>query len=300
MGAALDVAKPEKQEVREKTVASWCLEEQAMEVDIHQQQQGSEKEVTPGMSLWHQALEEVRSSAQLSLCIKQLQKSVQKLGDNEELLFLCHGCYKGCHTYCHRPRIPKVHDGKWFCRFCEAKNRAAGGGKRGRAKLDSRGSCAKKAKLVKDYRDWLEMYRVVLAELEAHPDARPFLFPVNLKAAPWYKRIIKKPMDFSTIGKQTQQQPSSRSLFALTSYIPIYTWRVHQSINLPATYMMINFYSAFERVTPTSFRVSSVTSGPQIIYHGDRPFGWREGGGIDPSRIMRRGVDDGPEITVGD
>ncbi|CAB1431505.1 unnamed protein product [Pleuronectes platessa] len=164
MGAALDVAKLEKQEVREKTVASWCVEEQAMEVDIHQQQQGSEEEVTPGMSLWHQALGEVRSSAQLSLCIKQLQKSVQKL------------------------------------------NRAAGGGKRGRAKLDSRGSCVKKAKLAKDYRDWLELYRVVLAELKAHPDARPFLFPVNLKAAPWYKRIIRSPLDFPPL-KKTQQQP---------------------------------------------------------------------------------------------
>ena len=38
--------------------------------------QSREEEVTPGMSLWHEALEKVRSSAQLSLCIQQLKKSI--------------------------------------------------------------------------------------------------------------------------------------------------------------------------------------------------------------------------------
>ncbi|CAB1413741.1 unnamed protein product, partial [Pleuronectes platessa] len=85
-------------------------------------------------------------------------------GDNEELLLLCHGCDKGCHTYCHRPKITTVPDGKWFCHICVAEenaeflrsrkqsNRALGGGKRDRDQLDSRGSCAKKAKLAKDHR----------------------------------------------------------------------------------------------------------------------------------------------------
>ncbi|XP_053296300.1 bromodomain adjacent to zinc finger domain protein 2B [Pleuronectes platessa] len=246
---AFDVVKLEKNQVREKTVASWCVEEQAMEVDIHQLQQvealerrvvsaglqikgwmhpepeseredlvyqednavrrpnnpldiavmrlaelergidrSSEEEVTPGMRLWHQALGEVRSSAQLSLCIQQLQKFIDwdrpvmkvhchrcQEGDNEELLLLCHGCDKGCHTYCHRPKITTVPEGKWFCYICVAKenaellrsrklqNRALGGGKRGKDKLDSGGSCAKKAKLAKDERYWLEMCRVLLA-----------------------------------------------------------------------------------------------------------------------------------------
>lgn len=39
MGAAIDVAELEKQEVSEKTVESWCVEEQAMEVDISLLQQ---------------------------------------------------------------------------------------------------------------------------------------------------------------------------------------------------------------------------------------------------------------------
>ncbi|XP_053278065.1 bromodomain adjacent to zinc finger domain protein 2B [Pleuronectes platessa] len=200
---AFDVVKLKKQEVREKTVASWCVEEQAMEVDIRLLQQVEalerrvvfaglqikgwmhpkpqskredlvyredkllsspapentwqrgtrrpnnpldiavmrlseleenidrrEEEVTPGMSLWHEALEEVRSSAQLSLCIQQLKKSidwdrpVKKVVSDASFLSLsklCHGSDKGCHTYCHRPKIPTVPDGKWFCHICVAK-----------------------------------------------------------------------------------------------------------------------------------------------------------------------------------
>ncbi|XP_053278064.1 bromodomain adjacent to zinc finger domain protein 2B-like [Pleuronectes platessa] len=238
---AFDVVKLKKQEVREKTVASWCVEEQAMEVDIRLLQQVEalerrvvfaglqikgwmhpkpqskredlvyredkllsspapentwqrgtrrpnnpldiavmrlseleenidrrEEEVTPGMSLWHEALEEVRSSAQLSLCIQQLKKSidwdrpVKKVVSDASFLSLsklCHGSDKGCHTYCHRPKIPTVPDGKWFCHICVAKknaqllrsrkhhNRALGGGKRGRDEFDSRGPCPKRAKL---------------------------------------------------------------------------------------------------------------------------------------------------------
>ncbi|XP_047198533.1 bromodomain adjacent to zinc finger domain protein 2B isoform X3 [Hippoglossus stenolepis] len=355
---AFDVAELEKQEVSEKTVESWCVEEQAMEVDISLLQQvealerrvvsaglqikgwmqpepqseredlvyqehklisspasenkwqretspeklpgsvvrrpynpldiavmrlaelegnierSSEEEATPGMRLWHKALGEVRSSAQLSLCIQQLQKSIAwersimkvhchrcQKGDNEELLLLCDGCDKGCHTYCHKPKITTVPDGDWFCPTCVAKesgqspwsrkqqNRTAGGGKRGsdvkrnskpsvvgepikeeaasssssapkkgtkelkkrkgddsppssQAKLDSPGSCAKKAKLAKDDTYGLEMCRVLLAELEAHQDAWPFLTPVNHKAVPGYKKVIKRPMDFSTIREK--------------------------------------------------------------------------------------------------
>lgn len=44
--------------------------------------------------------------------------------------------------------------------------------------------------------------RVLLDELEAHPDAWPFLTPVNHKAVPGYRKVIKKPMDFSTIREK--------------------------------------------------------------------------------------------------
>ncbi|XP_044221779.1 bromodomain adjacent to zinc finger domain protein 2B isoform X1 [Thunnus albacares] len=357
---AIDVAELEKQEVSAETVESWCVEEQAMEVDISLLQQvenlerkvisaslqvkgwmhpelqseredlvyhehkpfsssttenrsqretsqeelpgsvvrhpnnpldiavtrlaelerniersSSEEEVSPGMRLWHKALSEVRSSAQLSLCIQQLQKSIAwersimkahcqlcQKGDNEGLLLLCDGCDKGCHTYCHKPKITTVPDGDWFCPTCVAKesgqsprsrkqqSRTAGGGKKGsevkqnskpsvagelikeeaassssgvprkgtkefrkrkgddspsstQAKHDSPVSCAKKAKTAKDNSvNELAMCRVLLAELEAHQDAWPFLTPVNLKAVPGYRKVIKRPMDFSTIREK--------------------------------------------------------------------------------------------------
>lgn len=46
-------------------------------------------------------------------------------GDNEELLLLCDGCDKGCHTYCHNPQITTIPEGDWFCPACIAKVREA-------------------------------------------------------------------------------------------------------------------------------------------------------------------------------
>ncbi|XP_036965548.1 bromodomain adjacent to zinc finger domain protein 2B isoform X2 [Acanthopagrus latus] len=366
---AIDVAELQKQEVSAETVESWCVEEQAMEVDISLLQQvenlerrvisaglqvkgwmhpepqsqredlvyhehklfsssapektrqretsqeelpgsmvrrpnnpldmavvrlaeleknieRSEDEVAPGMRLWRKALAEVRSSAQLSLCVQQLQKSITwersimkvhcqlcHKGDNEELLLLCDGCDKGCHTYCHKPKITTVPDGDWFCPTCVAKgsgqsprsrrhqSRTAGGGKKStevkrngkpsvlgelikgeaassnsvpkkgtkefkkrkgddsppssQARHDSPVSCAKKAKTARDDNtDGLATCRVLLAELESHQDAWPFLTPVNHKAVPGYRKVIKKPMDFSTIReKLTNNQYSNLETF---------------------------------------------------------------------------------------
>ncbi|XP_047457043.1 bromodomain adjacent to zinc finger domain protein 2B isoform X3 [Mugil cephalus] len=236
-------------------------------------ERSSEEEVAPGMRLWRKALGQVRSSAQLSLCIQQLHKSIPweraimkvhcqlcQKGDNEELLLLCDGCDKGCHTYCHSPRITTVPDGDWFCPSCVKKesgqspwsrkhqSRTAEEGKkasevkrngkpsvvgeliseedassysvpkkgtkefkkrkgddsppRSQAKYDSPVSCAKKAKAPKDDKNGLAMCRVLLAELEAHRDAWPFLTPVNHKAVPGYRKVIRKPMDFSTIKEK--------------------------------------------------------------------------------------------------
>nr|XP_014264504.2 bromodomain adjacent to zinc finger domain protein 2B isoform X3 [Maylandia zebra] len=233
-------------------------------------ERSSEEEVAPGMRLWRKSLGQVRSSAQLSLCIQQLQKSIAweraimkvhcqfcQKGDNEELLLLCDGCDRGCHTYCHKPKINTVPDGDWFCPACELKesgqyphsrkqqSRTAGGGKESvegkrsikpsvdgeliseedarsnnvpkkgtkevkkrkadnsphssQAKFDSPIYCAKKAKT---HKDELGICRVLLAELEAHQDAWPFLTPVNHRAVPGYRKVIKKPMDFSTIKEK--------------------------------------------------------------------------------------------------
>lgn len=44
----------------------------------------------------------------------------------------------------------------------------------------------------------------LLEDLECHDDAWPFLLPVNTKQFPTYKKIIKIPMDLSTIKKRLQ------------------------------------------------------------------------------------------------
>ncbi|XP_031971335.1 bromodomain adjacent to zinc finger domain protein 2B isoform X16 [Corvus moneduloides] len=223
---------------------------------------GTEEDIAPGLRVWRRALSEARSAAQVALCIQQLQKSIAweksimkvycqicRKGDNEELLLLCDGCDKGCHTYCHRPKISTIPDGDWFCPACIAKasgqtlkikklqikgkksneqkrSRKLAGEtededsattsaalKRGKTdpkkrKMDENVSVSqlkqenctavKKPKRDGDSKD-LALCSMILSELETHEDAWPFLLPVNLKLVPGYKKVIKKPMDFSTI-----------------------------------------------------------------------------------------------------
>ncbi|XP_060633625.2 bromodomain adjacent to zinc finger domain protein 2B isoform X15 [Anolis sagrei] len=224
---------------------------------------GMEEDIAPGLRVWRRALSEARSAAQVALCIQQLQKSIAweksimkvycqicRKGDNEELLLLCDGCDKGCHTYCHRPKISCIPDGDWFCPACIAKAsgqtlkvkknqikaKKSNENKKGkklpltvevdeedsastsssvkRGKVDSKKrktdenlstspskqetvSPVKKAK--RDESKDAAMCSMLLSELETHEDAWPFLLPVNLKHVPGYRKVIKKPMDFSTI-----------------------------------------------------------------------------------------------------
>ncbi|XP_036423618.1 bromodomain adjacent to zinc finger domain protein 2B isoform X7 [Colossoma macropomum] len=234
-----------------------------------------EEDLAPGMKQWRKALSEVRSGAQLSLCLQQLQRSIAwersimkvycqmcRKGDNEELLLLCDGCDKGCHTYCHKPQISTIPEGDWFCPACIAKasdssqkskkqaSRPSGGGKKpsdvkrnkkacvaGEASEDDTANTSasstpkkgvketkkkkteslstdvakeenspedkvKKAKTVRDNSKDLELCRLLLAELQSHQDAWPFMTPVNPKSVPGYRKVIKKPMDFSTIREK--------------------------------------------------------------------------------------------------
>uniref|UniRef100_A0A9J7YPU1 Bromodomain adjacent to zinc finger domain 2B n=1 Tax=Cyprinus carpio carpio TaxID=630221 RepID=A0A9J7YPU1_CYPCA len=231
---------------------------------------GAEEDLAPGLKQWRKALGEVRSASQLSLCMQQLhksiawEKSIMKVfcqiccrSDNEELLLLCDGCDKGCHTYCHKPKITTIPDGDWFCPACISQassqslktkqplNRSSGGLKKpaeakrhmkasvaGDSEDDSGRANSTPRKVLKeikkrkteenpstnpakqesprtardDSKD-LAMCRILLAELESHQDAGPFLTPVNPKSVPGYRKIIKKPMDFSTIrDKLTNSQ----------------------------------------------------------------------------------------------
>lgn len=48
----------------------------------------------------------------------------------------------------------------------------------------------------------LAVCKTLLGEMELHEDSWPFLLPVNTKQFPTYRKIIKIPMDLSTIKKK--------------------------------------------------------------------------------------------------
>lgn len=60
----------------------------------------------------------------------------------------------------------------------------------------------KKERISKKLLKELAPCKSLLEDLETHDDAWPFLLPVNTKQFPTYKKIIKNPMDLSTIKKR--------------------------------------------------------------------------------------------------
>nr|DBA32883.1 TPA: hypothetical protein GDO54_000636 [Pyxicephalus adspersus] len=198
--------------------------------------------ITSRLRLWRQTVERCRSSAQMCLCLQQLEKSLAwersvsivtciycRKGDNDDCLLLCDSCDRGCHTYCHRPRMTEIPEGDWFCPNCVAQQSES-------EYLKPSGSSRRIKKTVQRYQDNspikqsrrreqpatpqspaesslvkkrrigtrsqspdLTFCEIILMEMESHDDAWPFLEPVNPRLVPGYRKIIKNPMDFSTM-----------------------------------------------------------------------------------------------------
>ncbi|XP_051688764.1 bromodomain adjacent to zinc finger domain protein 2A isoform X2 [Oryctolagus cuniculus] len=209
-------------------------------------------EITPRIRVWRQTLERCRSAAQVCLCLAQLErsiaweKSVNKVtclvcrkGDNDEFLLLCDGCDRGCHIYCHRPKMEAVPEGDWFCAVCLAQvaeefTQKPGFPKRGqkrkssyplsfsegdsrRRRVLSRGRespavprfseeglspCKRRRLSMRNHHSDLTFCEIILMEMESHDAAWPFLEPVNPRLVSGYRRIIKNPMDFSTMRER--------------------------------------------------------------------------------------------------
>ncbi|XP_044143230.1 bromodomain adjacent to zinc finger domain protein 2A isoform X3 [Bufo gargarizans] len=199
--------------------------------------------ITSRLRLWHQTVDRCRNSAQLSLCLQQLEKSLAwersvnkvtciycRKGDNDDCLLLCDSCDRGCHTYCHRPPITDIPEGDWFCPNCislqgESEYLRPGGSskrfkksvqryqdnsplKQSRRKEPSavsqpspaEASLAKRKRIgTRSQCPDLTFCEIILMEMESHDDAWPFLEPVNPRLVPGYRKIIKNPMDFSTM-----------------------------------------------------------------------------------------------------
>uniref|UniRef100_W4VRC8 Putative toutatis n=1 Tax=Corethrella appendiculata TaxID=1370023 RepID=W4VRC8_9DIPT len=75
---------------------------------------------------------------------------------------------------------------------------------RDREKDEAKELLKKEKKATKKLMKELAVCKVMLEEMEVHEDAWPFLLPVNTKQFPTYKKIIKFPMDLSTIKKRLQ------------------------------------------------------------------------------------------------
>uniref|UniRef100_A0A670HYT6 Bromodomain adjacent to zinc finger domain 2A n=1 Tax=Podarcis muralis TaxID=64176 RepID=A0A670HYT6_PODMU len=208
-------------------------------------------EITPRMRTWRQTLERCHSAAQVSLCIYQLERSVAweksvvrtclvcRKGDDDENLLLCDSCDRGCHLYCHRPKMTEVPAGDWFCSLCIAqveyqddygsprrgKKRKGGssGAFFGKEELRPRSRSAanqqrsnlanvpprysgeglspskRRRVSTRGQSADLTFCEIILMEMESHEAAWPFLEPVNPRLVPGYRKIIKNPMDFATM-----------------------------------------------------------------------------------------------------
>ncbi|CAI9617005.1 unnamed protein product [Staurois parvus] len=198
--------------------------------------------ITSRMRLWRQTVERCRSSAQLHLCLQQLEKSLAwersvsivtciycRKGDNDDCLLLCDSCDRGCHTYCHRPLMTGIPEGDWFCPNCVAQQseseylKPSGSSRRIKKSVQryqddspikqsrrretpatpqspAESSLVKKRKIgTRSQSPDLTFCEIILMEMESHDDAWPFLEPVNPRLVPGYRKIIKNPMDFSTM-----------------------------------------------------------------------------------------------------
>ncbi|XP_075708200.1 bromodomain adjacent to zinc finger domain protein 2A isoform X2 [Rhinoderma darwinii] len=151
-------------------------------------------------------------------------------GDNDECLLLCDSCDRGCHSYCHRPPMTEIPEGDWFCPHCISLQgeseylRPGGSSKRAKKTVQryqddsplkqsrrkepatvsqqspAEASLAKRRRIgTRSQCPDLTFCEIILMEMESHDDAWPFLEPVNPRLVPGYRKIIKNPMDFSTM-----------------------------------------------------------------------------------------------------
>ncbi|XP_036140547.1 bromodomain adjacent to zinc finger domain protein 2B isoform X8 [Monomorium pharaonis] len=164
----------------------------------------------------------------------------KRVGKN---LVLCELCPRAYHTDCHNPVMPKMPRGKWYCSNCHSKqpkkrnssrrSHTKGGGTRESESSDhppasptpstasnthvedvsssepptptaSPRKEGNNRTLTKKQQRELAPCKILLEQLEQQDEAWPFLLPVNTKQFPTYKKIIKTPMDLSTIKKKLQ------------------------------------------------------------------------------------------------
>ncbi|KAG5836040.1 hypothetical protein ANANG_G00250390 [Anguilla anguilla] len=168
-----------------------------------------ESEITLRLRAWRQALDRCSSSAQLSLCLMQLEHAIAWETANGEQR---HPAKQKSRA---RKRYPGGMSRAARTRRTPPGGEAGGGGPR----RDDAGfssspysrfsgdSCspAKRRRVTTRNQPDLTYCEIILMEMEAHGDAWPFLEPVNPRLVPGYRRVIKNPMDFLTMRERLLQ-----------------------------------------------------------------------------------------------
>uniref|UniRef100_A0A8B9KTE7 Bromodomain adjacent to zinc finger domain, 2Ba n=1 Tax=Astyanax mexicanus TaxID=7994 RepID=A0A8B9KTE7_ASTMX len=190
--------------------------------------EGGDEEIAPGMKVWRKALSEVRNSSQLAMCLQQLQKSIAwersimkvasgqspKSKKAQNRMQSGGGGKKTAETAKKNKKQSEASEEQEAASGGSSSNTSNSSPKKATAAQAKKNpptppapkpespACVKRAKTARDNNRDLGLCRILLAELERHQDAWPFLTPVNLKSVPGYRKVIKKPMDFSTIREK--------------------------------------------------------------------------------------------------
>ncbi|XP_076366314.1 bromodomain adjacent to zinc finger domain protein 2B-like isoform X2 [Tachypleus tridentatus] len=121
-------------------------------------------------------------------------------------LIRCDLCSKVFHIDCVGLLLSRPPKGKWACVSCRPQK--TGKQKSVLKEKDKESTqiakCEKKDKPKLVLKEELAVAMTILEELEKHEYSWPFLFPVNTKHFSTYKKVIKKPMDLSTIRNKLE------------------------------------------------------------------------------------------------
>ncbi|RZC05013.1 bromodomain adjacent to zinc finger domain protein 2B, partial [Asbolus verrucosus] len=179
-------------------------------------------EIPKGLAVWREAVNRSQTSAQLAMCLYSLEssiawdKSIMKAVSSSHVfnklrarkynsklsVGACASSSFSLHTVnvCPAPSHSSVTTNEdqatTNCNQSDVSNSSLGNA--GSPSTQS----SKKDRVSKKLLKELAPCKAILEDLECHDDAWPFLLPVNTKQFPTYKKIIKTPMDLSTIKKK--------------------------------------------------------------------------------------------------
>lgn len=158
----------------------------------------------------------------------------------EEGLILCSSCPRAYHENCMTPPLAKNRRGKWQCPGCTGGKNPGGARKQARKartmrntedeiqegedEVDGGGvaeeveaptpapapapavrATKKKSQRQPKVDKDMSLCQTLLSELGGHDESWPFINPVNSKQFPTYRKIIKNPMDITTIRKKLNE-----------------------------------------------------------------------------------------------